>query len=256
MHIRLQRSEIDLSIYKLSFINSKEKIPSCLKLRLVCSFSEVVFKKQDFKAEISTVFKIYHIVIIWYALFCFVCLFVRIFLVAYSDIIFFWNHILNFIRYEKLKFELHVFMKSIYITLRFCVTILIQMYTWKIHRGYLVIGSSVCLHVFVSYLVIGSSKWIVSLLSEFGNFCEGLMVNSIRNDATLPPSKEPHPFIDIEVTPSLWVLDSMSVSVKQSSAKKKLSFDEDVEKSRLSEWRRMGTTCHFYTKQDCSYFLK
>ena len=34
-------------------------------------------------------------------------------------------------------------------------------------------------------------------------FCEGLMVISTRNDATLPPSKEPHPFIDSEVTPSL-----------------------------------------------------
>ena len=40
-------------------------------------------------------------------------------------------------------------------------------------------------------------------LSESSNYCEGPMVNSIRNDATLPPSKEPHPFIDIEVTPSL-----------------------------------------------------
>ena len=43
----------------------------------------------------------------------------------------------------------------------------------------------------------------LSPLSQSDDFCEGLMVISIRNDVTLPLSKEPHPFIDSDVTPSL-----------------------------------------------------
>ena len=66
------------------------------------------------------------------------------------------------------------------------------------------------------------------------------MVILIRNDTTLPPSKEPQPFIDNKVMQSLWVLDSMNHHQRT-----KIIIRWRRRKSHRSQWRRMNTMCHF-----------
>ena len=160
-------------------------------------------------------------------------------------------------------------MKSIYITLRFCVTILIYLKDPPRASSNLIVSLSICpsvckknpknnkqtnqptnqqnltwavLLIFFFDFSSNTNSKNLSPLSALGNFCEGLMVISIRNDATIPPSEEPHPFIDIEVTPSL-------------SAKKNY---HSMKASKIGSFSMTenGHYVPFPQKKDSSYFLK